>query len=431
MAARRLVLLVLAGLALVCAVPTIAAAQEDDEGGESVRGTLIDEKGTRDDEDNEPVEGAEITVVAADGEAVGTATSDDEGSFELELPGPGAYTAELHLDTLPEGVGIAEGDEFLEFTVGPNQSRRLIFNLGARERSTTSKLDQFPQLVFEGLQFGLIIAICAIGLSLVFGTTGLVNFSHGELVTWGAMVAWFINVDHGVYLVWAGALAIVIGGLMGAGLDFVLWRRLRGRGMSLLAMMIVSIGLSLAARNVFQVMFGETTKPFNDFNIQRGSDYGPITLAPKDFWVVVLAFGALMAVGLVLLYTRIGKAMRAVSDNPDLAASSGIDVDRVILVVWASAGGLAAFGGILFGVLQRTQFDMGFKLLLMMFAAITLGGLGTAYGALVGALVVGMFVQLSTLFIATELKNVGALVILILVLLVRPQGILGRAERIG
>jgi branched-chain amino acid transport system permease protein len=431
MGGRRLVLLCVAALAFAASLPSPVAAQEDDEGGESVRGTLIDAKGTREDEDDEPVEGAEITVVAADGEAVGTATSDEEGRFELELPGPGEYVAELDTETLPEGVGLAEGDEVVEFTVRPNQSRPLIFNLGARERTTTSKLDQFPQLVFEGLQFGLIIAICAIGLSLVFGTTGLVNFAHGELVTWGAMVAWFLNVDHGIHLIPAAVLAIGIGALTGAGNDFFLWRPLRHRGLSLLAMMIVSIGLSLAARNFFQLLFSETTKPYSDFNIQRGSDYGPITLAPKDVWVVVLALGALIAVGLVLLYTKIGKAMRAVSDNPDLAASSGIDVDRVILFVWGWAGGLAALGGILFGVLQRVQFDMGFELLLLMFAGVTLGGLGTAYGALVGSLVVGMFIQLSTLFIATELKNVGALVILILVLLVRPQGILGRRERIG
>ena len=428
---RRLVLLCIGTLALTAALPATAAAQEEDEGGESVRGILVDEQGTREDEDDVPIEGAEITVTTAAGEAIGTATTDEEGRFELELPGPGDYIAELDTDTLPEGVGLAEGDEIVEFTVGPNQSRPLIFNIGARERETTSRLDQFPQLVFEGIQFGLIIAICAIGLSLVFGTTGLVNFAHGELVTWGAMVAWFINVDHGIHLVPAAALAIGIGALAGAGNDFLLWRPLRRRGMSLVAMMIVSIGLSLAARNFFQLLFDETTKPYRDFNIQRGSDYGPITLAPKDIWVVVIALAALIAVGLVLLYTKIGKAMRAVSDNPDLASSSGIDVDRVILLVWASAGALAALGGILFAVNQRVQFDMGFELLLLMFAGVTLGGLGTAYGALVGSLVVGMFVQLSTLFIATELKNVGALFILILVLLVRPQGILGRRERIG
>jgi branched-chain amino acid transport system permease protein len=120
-----------------------------------------------------------------------------------------------------------------------------------------------------------------------------------------------------------------------------------------------------------------------------------------------------------------------VSDNPDLAASSGIDVEQVILFVWALGAGLAALGGILFGIQQQVQFEMGFKLLLLMFAGITLGGLGTAYGALVGSVVVGLFVEVSTLFIPTELKSVGALAILIVVLLFRPQGILGTPERVG
>jgi neutral amino acid transport system permease protein len=430
MGARRVVLLILVAFAIVGVAPSIAAAQEDS-GGESVRGTLEDAKGTREQDDDEPVVGAEITVTTIDGEAVGTATTDEEGRFELELPGPGQYVAELDTDTLPDGVGLAEGAEVIEFTVRPNQSRPLIFDLGARERTTTSRLDQFPQLVFEGFQFGLIIAICAVGLSLVFGTTGLVNFAHGELCTWGAMVAWFLNVDHGIHLVPAVGLALLVGAATGALLETGLWKPLRNRGVSLVAMMIVSIGLSLAARNFFQLLFGESTKPYRDYNIQRGTDIGPITLAPKDVWVVVLALAALLAVASALTYTRIGKATRAVSDNPDLAASSGINVDRVIRFVWGSAGALAALGGILFAVNQRVQFDMGFKLLLLMFAGVTLGGLGTAYGALVGSLVVGMFIQVSTVFIPTELKNVGALVILIVVLMIRPQGILGRAERIG
>jgi neutral amino acid transport system permease protein len=195
--------------------------------------------------------------------------------------------------------------------------------------------------------------------------------------------------------------------------------------------MIVSIGLSLAARNVLQLLFGETTRPYSEFVIQQGVDIGPITAAPKDLWVIAIILVTLVAVALALQKSRIGKAMRAVSDNPDLAASSGIDVDRVILYVWIAGGALAALGGVLFAIGDRVQFNMGFQLLLLMFAGVTLGGLGTAYGALVGSFVVGMFVQLSTLVIPTELKNAGALLVLILVLLVRPQGILGRAERIG
>ncbi|MGI9610993.1 MAG: ABC transporter permease subunit, partial [Acidimicrobiia bacterium] len=139
----------------------------------------------------------------------------------------------------------------------------------------------------------------------------------------------------------------------------------------------------------------------------------------------------LLMVGLALQRTRIGKAMRAVADNRDLAESSGIDVQRVIRIVWIAGGGLAGLGGVLFGLTESIGWEMGFRLLLLMFAGTTLGGLGTAYGALLGCLVVGVFIQLSTLIIPTDTKNIGALLTLVLILLVRPQGLLGRKERIG
>ena len=126
-----------------------------------------------------------------------------------------------------------------------------------------------------------------------------------------------------------------------------------------------------------------------------------------------------------------GKAIRAVADNRDLAESSGIDVDRVIHFVWAAGAGLAALGGILQGLSEQVSWQMGFQLLLLMFAGVTLGGLGTAYGALVGSIVVGMVMQVSTLWIPSEFKTVGALAILIVILVFRPQGILGQAERVG
>jgi neutral amino acid transport system permease protein len=407
-----------------------AAAQEPAEGEREITVLVIDRKGNRDRDDDEPVEGAIVAVVDVGGDEVDEVETDPEGRAVITVPGEGQYVATLDLDSLPDDVGLPrEGGEIID--IDPNRSRSVTFNLGARERASTSKLEQVPQLLFEGLSFGLIIAITSVGLSLIFGTTGLVNFAHGESVTWGAMVAWWINVDYGMPLIPAAILAILIGAASGALLNAVLWKPLRNRGMSLVAMMIVSIGLSLALRNFFQLLFSGIFRPYADYNVQQGVDVGPITAAPKDFWIIAIIIVVIVAVASLLQYTRIGKAMRAVSDNPDLAASSGIDVERVILFVWALGGGLAALGGILFGIQQQVQFLMGFNLLLLMFAGITLGGLGTAYGALVGSFVVGMFIQLSTLFIPTELKNVGALAVLILVLLFRPQGILGRAERIG
>ncbi|MDQ1600937.1 MAG: branched-chain amino acid transport system permease protein [Actinomycetota bacterium] len=157
----------------------------------------------------------------------------------------------------------------------------------------------------------------------------------------------------------------------------------------------------------------------------------PIDLAASDYWSMGVATVVIIATILALQRTRIGKATRAVSDNPALAAASGIDVDRVIRVVWISGAVLAGLAGILLGLAQGINFQMGFQILLLIFAAVTLGGLGTAYGALVGSIVVGMFISVSTLWIPVELKNVGALGILIVILLVRPQGILGRAQRVG
>jgi neutral amino acid transport system permease protein len=136
----------------------------------------------------------------------------------------------------------------------------------------------------------------------------------------------------------------------------------------------------------------------------------------------------------MLQRTKIGKAMRAVADNRDLAASSGINVERVVTFVWCLGGGLAALGGVLFGLSElggRVQWEMGFKLLLLMFAGITLGGLGTAYGAFLGCVIVGLLVQWSTLVINPDLKYIGGLLVLILILVVRPQGILGSRQRIG
>ena len=422
--------------ALIVAVLTLvglarpSGAQEPDGTGREISVNVTDRKGTADRDDDERVEGVVIVVTDAADEEVARVETDADGKATISLPGEGQYTATIDLDSLADDVGLPRaGGESVE--IDPSRSRILNLTLGDRARATSSTWDRVPQLLFNGFSFGLVIAITSVGLSLIFGTTGLVNFSHSEHVTWGAMVAWWINVDHHVNIVIAALIAIAVGAATGALVDRLLWARLRSRGMSLVAMMIVSIGLSLAARSLFQLLFGGVFRPYRQFYRQDGIDIGPITTTPKILWMIALIIIVIVGIATLLQFTRIGKAMRAVADNGDLAASSGIDVDRVILFVWALGGGLAALGGILFGLQQQVQFEMGFKLLLLMFAGITLGGLGTAYGALVGSFAVGMLIETSTLIVPTELKNVGALLVLILVLLVRPQGILGRAERIG
>ncbi|HEX7135665.1 MAG TPA: branched-chain amino acid ABC transporter permease [Iamia sp.] len=426
-------LLALLALDLVGGAPAGAQAEEE-EPTHSVRGTLVDKKQTRERDDDVPVEGAELVVRDADGAEIGEATSDAEGAWEVPVPGPGRYAVTLDPDTLPDGVGVGERST-LELTVNPNQRRVAQFELGARTRDVTTTFDKFLQLGFTGIRFGLIIAITAIGLSLIFGTTGLTNFAHGEMVTFGGIMAWYANVEWGLNFIVTMLIAIAAGGAMGAAMEAGIWRHLRRRGVSLLAMMVVSIGLSIMLRYGFQLNFGASPRVYRSYQGQTPIEWGPVNIAPRDLWSIGLIIITLLAVAFILQRTKIGKAMRAVSDNRDLAASSGIDVDRVILFVWVLGGGLAAMGGVLFALNERISFNSGFSLLLLMFAGITLGGLGTAYGALVGSFIIGMFIQLSTLdpfpAIPPNLKNVGALVVLILVLLVRPQGILGRAERVG
>jgi branched-chain amino acid transport system permease protein len=408
-------------------------SEEPPEGAQTIGGFL-----RYDDEAGEPVpaEGVSVTVASADGSFEETVESDDEGRYFVVVPGGGSYTVTLDPETLPDEVVLRNADRAsLEVVLREGQSRNVLFPIDfgeAAQRNVASTFDRAVRLTFQGLRFGLIIAMCAIGLSLIFGTTGLVNFAHGEMVTFGALVAYFLNVTLGWHLYIAAPVAIAIGALAGAGIDRGLWRPLRERGTGLIAMLVVSIGLGIMLRYIFNFQFGGLTRPYADFSFQRASiEVGPLNIVPRDLIGMIISVLALVAVALFLQRTRTGKATRAVSDNRDLAESSGINVNRVITFVWAAGAGLATLGGILFGLSEQVSWQMGFQLLLLMFAGVTLGGLGTAYGALVGSMVVGMVMEVSTLWLPTEFKTVTALGILIVILLVRPQGILGQAERIG
>ncbi len=429
--AALLGVLVLVTSLTTLSVPAGAQDSGTDTASETVGGTLV-AKGQGENDEDLLVEGVSITVTTPDGEEVGSTETGADGTWSVDLPGPGNYQVTIDPGSLPDGVELRSEDRAtLDVAVRPGQQRPVLFALGNDPRNIGTRFDQFLQLVVEGIKFGLIIAMAAIGLSLIFGTTGLVNFAHGELVTFGALIAYLFNQTVGIQLIPAAILAMVVTGAAGGLLDIGLWRPLRHRKTGLIAMMVVSIGLSILARYLFLYQFGGRTRPYGDYNLQVAVDIGPIAIAPKDIYSIILSVVVLIGIGLALQYTRIGKAMRAVSDNPDLAESSGIDVDRVILFVWVAGSALACLGGVLYGLGEQVSFQFGFQLLLLMFAGVTLGGLGTAYGALLGSFVIGMFVQVSTLWVSTELKNVGAFAILIVILLVRPQGILGRAERVG
>jgi len=398
------------------------------QGREGVAGTLRND-------DGRPVAGVVITVTRGSS-TVGEATTVTDGSWRVPVPGPGTYSVTLDKSSLPKGVVLRDPKRRtlngVEVTEG--QTSAVLFPLGTGKGGGPSRVSRFLDLSLDGLRLGVIVALAAVGISLIFAVTGIVNFAHGELVTLGAVVAFFFSTSAGGpqwSLVSATLLAVLIGGGTGWALEMGLWRPLRRRRTSLIALLVVSIGLSLVARHVILTVFKGAPRSYADYDIQSALHLGPAHILPKNIWVIAISLAVLIAVGLLLKGTRLGTAMRAVADNKDLAESSGIDVQRVILATWVLAGGLAALGGVLYGLTQQVVWDMGFTLLLTMFTAVILGGLGSAYGAMAGGIVIGVASELSTYWVAVEFKVVVSLMIMIMVLLFRPQGILGVRERVG
>ncbi|HEU0090328.1 MAG TPA: branched-chain amino acid ABC transporter permease [Pseudonocardiaceae bacterium] len=377
--------------------------------------------------------GVRVEALDAGGVRVAEAVSDARGHWELTVPVLGRYTFRIDQQTLPRGVRVLQGEVVRD--IEPGRVSLVVFRFGAeRTGLATSTASKVLRVLVDGIRFGLVIGITGVGLSLIFGTTGLTNFAHGELVTIGAVVAWTLNVVLGMQLILATLLAIVAGAALGAANDLGIWRPMRMRRSGLIAQLIVSIGLALALRYLVLIFFGGRSQAFADYTQQVERSYGIISLTDKDLATIVLSLVVMVGIALLLQRTRIGKAMRAVSDNRDLAAASGINVERVVLFVWVLAGGLAALGGVLFGLSElagTVQYEMGFNLLLLMFAGVILGGLGTAYGALVGCLIVGILVQVSAEIIPVDLKYLGGLAVLIVILVIRPQGLLGSRARIG
>lgn len=393
-----------------------------------------------------PIEGVNISLEDASGKPVGEAVTGPDGSFEIKLPGSTVdnlgkeYVVVLDEGSLPKGAALANPDDVeRSIKINLDNDVSVTFPVGESAGTTTGTGVQFLQLMVGGLVFSVLLAMSALGLSMIFGTTGLTNFAHGELITFGAIVVYAVDQLPGairiggadVTIIVALAVAFLVSGAFGWFNDAGLWRPLRRRGTGVIAMMIISIGLSIFLRNVFQFFAGAQARNYSQYSAVQPWEVGPLLITPKEVAVVLVGLAMLVAVSLLLQYTRIGKATRAVADNPALAASSGINVERVISVVWIAGTALAGLSGGLLGLTQGWDYQIGFKILLLVFAAVVLGGLGTIWGAMVGAFIIGMFIEVSTIVIPSELKFVGALFVLIIVLLIKPQGLLGRAQRVG
>ena len=384
--------------------------------------------------EKKPVVGVKISVTDPAGIAVGEGVTDSVGSVTIPVPAKDDYVVTLDVASLPSGVTLIEGTKTVVNIVKDaftTNAKRVTFFAGTSGESGASLMDRIAQRLVDGVRLGLIIAICSVGLSLIFGTTGLTNFAHGEMVTFGGLIAFWFNVLLGIPLLIAAPIVIALGGVLGLAMNGVIFAKLRKRGIGLISQLVVSVGLSIMLRNMYLYQFGGRTRPLDDYSLQVAKHLGPVSITMRDLSTTIISFIVLMGVAGYLQRSRTGKAIRAVSDNPSLASSTGIDTQKIIRIVWFAGGALAAMGGVFRGLDEQVGFEMGSGLIFLMFAGITLGGLGSAYGALVGGFLVGLLVELASLVVPAELKNAPALLILIIVLVVRPQGILGRKQRVG
>lgn len=281
--------------------------------------------------------------------------------------------------------------------------------------------NQIPQLTVNGIAVGSIIALAAVGLTLTNGILRLSNFAHGDFLTLGAYLTFFINL-YGINI-WLSMILASLG-TVGAMLlsEKLLWSRMRSIRATSTTLIIISIGLALFLRNGIILVWGGSNQNY-DLPVSTALDIFGLKVPQNQLLVLVLAVLAILALHYLLQNTKIGKAMRAVADDLDLARVSGINVEQVILSTWLIAGILTSLGGSMYGLITAVRPNMGWFLILPLFASIILGGIGNPYGAIAGAFIIGIAQEVSTPLLGSQYKQAVALVIMILVLLVRPKGL--------
>lgn len=280
------------------------------------------------------------------------------------------------------------------------------------------------QLIFNGVAVGSIIALAAVGLTLTLGILKLSNFAHGDFMTLGAYLTWVCN-SNGINIWLAmvfGAVGTIIAMLVA---EYLLWKPMRAKKATGTTLIIISIGLALFLRNGILFIWGGSNQRY-DLPLVEAINLFGLKVAYYRIIVIVLTFIAIIGLYFLLQNTKIGKAMRAVADNLDLARVSGINVDQVILFTWIISGLLTAFGGEMYGLITVVRPNMGWFLILPMFASVILGGIGNPYGAIAGGLIIGIAQELSVPWLGSEYKLGVALLIMVVILLVRPQGLFGK-----
>ncbi len=294
----------------------------------------------------------------------------------------------------------------------------------------------FLQLAVIGLIVGSVIGLGAMGLTLTYGVMKFANFAHGDMMTLGMFTAFAVVSTAGIagprlspFSIPAGLiLGVLVAGVvvavLAASIDRLVYRRLRRRGSAFITMAIASLGIAIMLRAVIQLIWGPLPARYTT-GINPSWNLGGLRIKPDQFLIIGLTLALAFALYLLLYRTKLGKAMRATADNPQLADVAGIDTERIRQATWGIGGFLIAAAGVMFAVQAQLRYDAGFEFLLPMFAAVILGGIGNPWGALIGGLIVGISQETSTYWIPSGFKAGVPFFILIAMLALRPRGLFG------
>lgn len=280
---------------------------------------------------------------------------------------------------------------------------------------------QLAQLFVNGMAVGSIIALAAVGLTLTYGILRLANFAHGDFMTLGAYLTLLANTS-GINI-WFSMLLGAIGTVAGMLLaEKLMWSKMRSARATSTTLIIISIGLALFIRNGIIFIWGGGNRDYN-LPVNPAREILGLRVPQNQLLVMFLAVLAILVLHYLLQNTKIGKAMRAVADNIDLARVSGINVERVVIWTWVISGSLTALGGSMYGLITAVRPNMGWFLILPMFASVILGGIGNPYGAIAAAFAIGITQEVSTPWLGSQYKQGVGLFMMILVLLIRPKGL--------
>ena len=279
------------------------------------------------------------------------------------------------------------------------------------------------QLILNGFVTGLLLALPALALTLTFGILKFPNFAIGSMLTLGAYAAWVGNSLLGMPL----AAAAVVAALAMAGIamvcDVLVFSRLRDRGS--ITLLVASMGLSLVLENICRFAFGNSTRNF-DFAVARPFRWHGVRINHEQLITAIVVVICVVLLQLLLYASPLGRAMRAVADNPALAAVRGVERQTIARITWCLAGCLAALSGVLAGLDRAVDPLLGWNYQIPIFAAAILGGLGSPTGAIAGAIVIGLTEELSTLVLPTNYRQIVSFAVILGLLLVRTQGLFGR-----